>query len=63
MKNCTICGKKIVLIPSAKERAAKYGGRPEDYTRLFTAHAQCQIDKRNADTAELIHKHYSTNQH
>jgi len=63
MKNCTICGKKIVLIPSAKERATKFGGQPKDYTALFTAHAQCQIDKRNADTADLIRKHHNNNQH
>jgi len=58
MANCTICGKKIELIPSAKERTAKYGKTPEYYTSLFTAHSQCQIDKRNADTAELIRHHY-----
>jgi hypothetical protein len=52
--NCSICGKKIVLVPSASERAKRYGGRASDYTALFTYHAQCMTDKRNADTLELI---------
>jgi hypothetical protein len=52
--NCTICGKPIVLIPSASERARKHGGTAESYTRLFTEHAQCTIDKRNRETSELI---------
>ena len=54
MKHCTICGKSIVLIPSATERAKKYGGKPSDYTSLFTSHSDCQIDKRNRETSELI---------
>lgn len=52
--NCLHCGKKIVLVPSAQERARKYGGKPSDYSALFTVHAQCQIEKRNAMTLELI---------
>lgn len=54
--NCTICGKPIVLVPSAQERADKYGGTANHYTKLFTEHAQCVIDKRNADTLELMHR-------
>ncbi|CAH6995020.1 conserved hypothetical protein [Vibrio chagasii] len=52
--NCTICGKPVVLTPSASERAAKFGGKPSDYTKLFTAHADCQIAERNRATSELI---------
>jgi hypothetical protein len=44
---CTYCKKPIVLVPSAKERAKKYGGKPEDYVRLFTIHASCQLIQRN----------------
>lgn len=51
---CSHCGKKIVLVPSAQERARKYGGKPSDYTALFTVHTQCQIEKRNAMTLELM---------
>lgn len=51
---CSYCKKEIVLIPSATERAKKYGGKPSDYTALFTIHAQCQIDKRNVETLELM---------
>ena len=54
--NCTLCGKSVVLIPSAKERAEKTGGQPEDYIRLFTTHADCQIAKRNADTLALLNR-------
>lgn len=54
--NCSHCGKKIVLIPSAQERARKYGGKPSDYTELFTIHAQCQIEKRNAMALELMRR-------
>lgn len=43
---CTICHKPIVLVPSARQRAERYGGVPEDYTRLFTAHAKCQVEER-----------------
>ncbi len=53
---CTICGKNIVLIPSAKERAAKYGGKPADYTALFTEHAACTVEKRERETLELIRR-------
>jgi hypothetical protein len=52
--NCTICGKPIHLYPSATERAKKFGGQPSDYTKLFTEHDQCVIDKRNKETSELM---------
>jgi hypothetical protein len=50
--NCTHCNKKIVLVPSARERAAKFGGTPASYTKLFTMHARCQLERRAA--SELI---------
>ena len=56
MRNCTICGKPIVLTPTAKERAAKYGGKPADYTAIFTTHAECEIAKRNADVKALMRR-------
>jgi hypothetical protein len=52
--NCTICKKPIVLLPSAAERAAKYGGKPSDYIKLFTEHAECVVAKRQAESVELI---------
>lgn len=52
--NCTICNKPIVLIPSAKERAKRHGGRPSDYTRLFTTHSECLVNKRNNDAIALM---------
>lgn len=56
--NCSECGKAIKLIPSAQERAAKYGGVPSDYTKLFTTHSDCFIQKRNRETRELIARHH-----
>jgi hypothetical protein len=57
--NCTICGEKIVLVPSATERAKKAGGTPADYTVIFTAHIRCALDKRRFETLELIRRCYS----
>lgn len=54
--NCSICGKPIILVPSAKERAKKYGRKPSDYTRLFTTHSECALAKREADTLELMRR-------
>ena len=54
--NCTICNKKITLVPSAKERASKYGGKPADYTELFTQHTQCVLDRRERETIELMRR-------
>lgn len=45
--NCSHCNKPIVLVPSAAERAKKFGGTPSSYTKLFTMHARCQLIKRN----------------
>ena len=54
--NCTLCGKKIVLSPSAAERAAKDGShKPASYfTNLFTEHTDCVIQKRNKEASELL---------
>jgi len=41
MANCKICNKPIVLLPSAVERAAKYGGTPQHYIDLFDTHPRC----------------------
>jgi hypothetical protein len=54
--NCSICGKKIILVPSAKERAKRYGGKPSDYSKLFTEHHECLIQKREQDTIKLMRK-------
>ena len=54
--NCTICNKKVVLVPTAKERAEKYGNSPSYYTKLFPTHSTCFIAKRNKDTIDLIRR-------
>lgn len=56
MANCTICGKRVVLVPSAAERARRFGGKPSDYTKLFTEHAECVVKKRELETLELIRR-------
>jgi hypothetical protein len=51
---CSICNNPIVLVPSAAERARKFGGKPSDYTKLFTTHPECFIAKVAVDTKKLI---------
>lgn len=54
MMNCLICGKPVILIPSANERAAKYGNTASYYTNLFKTHTDCELKKRAEDTSELM---------
>lgn len=56
--NCTICGKPIVLVPSAAERAAKdvSGKSAAYYTSLFTTHSECAVAKREQDTLALMRR-------
>lgn len=54
--NCTICGKPIVLVPSAEERARKTGHSPAYYRALFTEHTKCALQKRVEETSELIRR-------
>jgi hypothetical protein len=51
---CSICGKEVVLYPSANERAKKCGGTAQDYINMFPNHSECVIAKRNTDTSELM---------
>jgi hypothetical protein len=44
---CKFCGKEVTLVPSAKERAKKFGGKPSDYTKIFTTHANCTLKYRD----------------
>jgi len=53
---CKLCGTEIHLVPSASERAARYGGSPQDYTKLFTAHSFCVVAERSRQTLEFIEK-------
>lgn len=54
MSNCTYCQQPIVLTPSATERARKFGGKPSDYSRQFTAHSECQIKARTQASTDLV---------
>lgn len=60
MKNCVLCGKPVVLVPSAQERARRFGGKPSDYAALFDRHAGCEIDRRAEETSELIRRKAGT---
>lgn len=51
---CTHCHEEVVLVPSATERAAKYGGTPEFYTKLFPMHNKCIMELRRQSTLELM---------
>ncbi len=62
MAKCTICGKEIVLNPSATERAKKYGGKPSDYTNLFSTHSTCAVQKRSNESVQLMRKLAGTQQ-
>lgn len=53
---CSICGKPVVLVPSAEERAKKYGNSPSFYRSLFKTHAACALKKRADETKALIAK-------
>lgn len=56
--NCNICNKPVVLVPSARERAAKSrdGMTAADYTKLFPRHAACELAQREDQTAELCRR-------
>lgn len=56
MANCTICGKKIVLVPSAADRAKKFGGEASDYVKMFTTHSECAVNKRSQESTDLMRK-------
>ncbi len=47
--NCKFCNKKVILIPSAEERAKKdlNGNKASYYTNLFTYHVDCFLKYRD----------------
>lgn len=51
---CTHCNKEVVLVPSANERAIRYGETPEFYTKLFQMHVKCNLELRHKSTMELM---------
>ena len=54
MSKCTICGKPIILSPSAKERSVKTG-MPESYFKsLFTEHTECALAKRASEVSAAM---------
>jgi hypothetical protein len=61
MATCTICSKKIVLTPSASERAKKSNEPTGYFTALFTEHSKCSNQKRSAASIALIKQIASQN--
>lgn len=61
--NCLHCHKTIELVPSAAERARKFGGVPSDYTALFAYHAACTLELRASGVTELIRQNSQENKH
>lgn len=59
---CSICKQDIVLVPSAEQRAKKYGETAEYYRSLFVSHVSCQLDHRKRSVLELM-KRISSNGH
>lgn len=53
---CKICGKPVVLTPSAEERVKKFGGKASDYIKCFPIHSECAIRERNSETIKLINR-------
>jgi len=45
-RNCNVCKQPIVLVPSAAERAEKYGNTAKHYLDLFKTCSSCQIKMR-----------------
>lgn len=54
--NCSICHLPVRLVPSAEERAAKTGYPAAFFTGLFKTHADCALEKRAAETTELMRR-------
>lgn len=56
--NCKYCGKPVVLVPSARERADKdvTGKSAKYYESLFAYHTECQLELRRVATSELMNR-------
>ena len=56
--NCTHCGKRVVLIPSATERAAKdvTGKTAACYIKLFPRHAKCELELREQSLDKFLER-------
>lgn len=55
-RKCTICGKEIVLMPPASERAKKdkAGNSAQFYLDLFPEHGRCVVAKRSQESLDLM---------
>lgn len=55
-RKCTICGKDVVLTPSAKIRSErdKSGRSAQDYLDLFPTHGACAVAKRSQESRDTM---------
>ena len=51
---CRHCHKPVILQPSARARAERFGGAPRDYILLFPNHADCVVKAREQETINLL---------
>lgn len=56
--NCKLCGKPVVLVPSAAERVKKDpdGWTAKQYIEHFDTHSACTLRKREEDTIALMRR-------
>lgn len=54
--NCSICGKPVVLVPSAVERSRTYGCSAKFFRSLFTTHTECALKDREECTIDLMRR-------
>ena len=53
---CRHCQKPVILQPSARARAERFGGRASEYTLLFPNHADCVVKAREQETIDLMRR-------
>jgi len=54
MTSCKFCGKPIVLVPSAQERAKSTGLPASNFTKMFQWHSECLVEYRNREASAFI---------
>lgn len=60
-RQCSICGKPVILVPSAAERVRKDAERGihstnAQYLNQFHTHSTCLVAKRTQDSIELMRR-------
>lgn len=53
---CSVCGKPVILSPTAAERSQRFGQPPSYFTNIFTTHSTCMLMQREADVINLMRR-------